>query len=113
MVVNNGPIQTHRRHRRHTPSTLSTIPRYKKVTKHKNQLKTTEIDNIQTHSSNQRRAMYNARQTPLIPLIVDINLSLLDEFSQQQDDLLMDIVILLKNIHEECSFFEQFKIEEN
>jgi hypothetical protein len=54
--------------------------------------------------------MYNARQTPLIPLIVDINLSLLAELSEQ-DDLLMNILTLSNNIDQECSFFEQFKIK--
>jgi len=54
--------------------------------------------------------MYNARQTPLIPLVADVDLSLLVESSQQQDHLLMDILTLINNIDDECSFFEQFQI---
>ncbi len=58
----------------------------------------------------QQMAMYNARQTPLIPLIANVDLSSLVEPSQQQDDLLMDVLTLVNNIDNECSFFEQFKI---
>jgi hypothetical protein len=58
----------------------------------------------------QQMAMYNARQTPLIPLIANVDLSSLVEPSQQQDDLLMDVLTLINNIDSECSFFEQFKI---
>jgi len=64
----------------------------------------------QSLNKNQQMAMYNARQTPLIPLIANIDLSSLDESSQQQDDLLMDVLTLINNIDNECSFFEQFKI---
>ncbi len=58
----------------------------------------------------QQMAMYNARQTPLIPLNANVDLSSLVEPSQQQDDLLMDVLTLVNNIDNECSFFEQFKI---
>ncbi len=64
----------------------------------------------QSLNKNQQMAIYNARQTPLIPLIANIDLSSLDESSQQQDDLLMDVLTLINNIDSECSFFEQFKI---
>ena len=52
-----------------------------------------------------QRAMYNARQTPLIPLITDIDFPCLFKPSEQQSDLLMNIVNLLDNINEQCSFF--------
>ncbi len=76
----------------------------------------TEIQNLQdkqSHSLNQdeqfqiqQRAMYNARQTPLIPLITDLDFSLVSELSQQQTDIWMSVLTLLKNINEECCFFE-------
>jgi hypothetical protein len=54
--------------------------------------------------------MYNARQTPLIPLITDVDLSLFVESFQQQDNLLMDVLTLIHSINEECNFYEQFKV---
>lgn len=54
--------------------------------------------------------MYNARQTLLIPFIADMDFSSLVESSELQNDLLINILTLLKKSNEECSFFEQFKI---
>ena len=54
--------------------------------------------------------MYNARQTLLIPLIMDIDFSSLVSPSELESDLLVKILTLLKTNNEECSFFEQFKI---
>jgi hypothetical protein len=67
-----------------------------------------EIQNFQRAQS--QRAMYNARQTPLIPFITDIDRSVLVELSATPNDLLIDVLNLIANIDEECSFFEQFKI---
>lgn len=58
----------------------------------------------------EQRAMYNARQTLLIPFIADMDFSSLVESSELQNDLLINILTLLKKSNEECSFFEQFKI---
>ena len=54
--------------------------------------------------------MYNARQTLLIPLIMDIDFSSLVSPSELESDLLVKILTLLKTNNEECSFFEHFKI---
>jgi len=49
------------------------------------------------------RALYNAKQTPLIPLIVDMNIPLFFK-PQQRHDLLVDLQPLLKIIDEQfCS----------
>lgn len=73
-----------------------------------------DIQKFQQRLSNedqiQQRAMYNARQTPLIPLIADLDPSLLSELSEYNDDLVMKIINLINNTDEECSFFGQFKI---
>lgn len=57
-----------------------------------------------------KRALYNSRQLPLIPFVIDIDYRSLLDLSQQQNDLLLHIVTLLNNIDEESSFFEQFKV---
>ncbi len=76
----------------------------------------TEIQNFQdkqSHSLNQdeqfqiqQRAMYNARQTPLIPLITDLDFYIVSELSQQQMDIWMGVLTLIKNMNEESSFFQ-------
>jgi hypothetical protein len=103
-------------HRRRTP----TIRRRKATTKHHHRLSKIHSNDNQRKLDGediqdkqfrmQQRAMYNARQTLFIPLITDIDFSLLIESSEQQNDLLMDILTLLNNSNEECSFFEQFSI---
>ena len=55
----------------------------------------------------EKRAMYNARQMPFIPLITKMDFS---ELSEQQNNLLVDILTLLNSSSEEFSFFEQFSI---
>lgn len=115
-------FQTHRNRRQRSSSTLGTLRRYKKPTKGQkySDEKRTDIDtdlitNIESFQDEQlqiqQRAMYNARQTPLIPLLTDIDFSsLIAESSEIQNDLLTDILTLLSYSNEECSFFEQFKI---
>lgn len=51
------------------------------------------------------RALYNAKQAPLIPLIADMDIPLLLELPQRQD-LLIDLQPLLRNIDEQFSLFE-------
>ena len=65
---------------------------------------------VDKQSQIEQRAMYNARQTLLIPFIADMDFSSLVESSELQNDLLINILTLLKKSNETCSFFEQFKI---
>ena len=58
----------------------------------------------------EQRAMYNARQTLLIPFITDMDFSSLINPSELENHLLINILTLLKTSNEECSFFEQFQI---
>ncbi|CAF0886548.1 unnamed protein product [Rotaria sp. Silwood1] len=67
-------------------------------------------EQIKEEQAQLQRAIYNAKQTPLIPLIVDIDYHSLFNLSPQQNALLISIINLLRNISEECSFFEQFQI---
>ncbi|CAF0960488.1 unnamed protein product [Rotaria sordida] len=67
-------------------------------------------EQINEQQAQLQRAIYNAKQTPLIPFIVDIDYHSLFDLSQQQNDLLTNILSLVHNVNEECSFFEQFRI---
>ena len=110
---NSQSVRNHRRHRQRK----SSIRRCRdSITKRNNQLSPTQI-NVDTELSKdeelriQQRAMYNARQTLFIPLITDIDFSpYLLESPDEQNDLLTDILTLLNNSNEECSFFGQFSI---
>ncbi len=110
--MSSNSVRSHRRHRQRKSSTTR---RCRVSTKRNNQLSTTQT-NIDTELSKdeefrmQQRAMYNARQTLFIPLITDIDFSPLLESSEEQNDLLTDILTLLNNSNEECSFFGQFSI---
>lgn len=115
-----------RRRRRQEPLTLGVVRRYKYANKRRDQPaaisldKTgieidhesiTDIEDFQKAQQAQlQRAMYNARQTPFIPLITDIDYSVVLQSSQQQNDLFINVLNLINNIDKECSFFEQFKI---
>ncbi|CAF0729701.1 unnamed protein product [Rotaria sordida] len=48
------------------------------------------------------RAVYNAKQTPFIPLVTDMNIPILFG-PQQRRDLLIDLQPLLKTLDETCS----------
>ncbi|CAF2776671.1 unnamed protein product [Rotaria sp. Silwood2] len=54
-------------------------------------------EQIKAQQAQLQRAIYNAKQTPLIPLIVDIDYRSLFDLSQQEYGLLINILNLLRN----------------
>ncbi|CAF1368157.1 unnamed protein product [Rotaria magnacalcarata] len=67
-------------------------------------------EQIKEEQAQIQRTIYNAKQLPLIPFVIDADYRLLFDLLQQQNDLLANILSLVTNIDEECSIFEQFKI---
>lgn len=121
-----------RRRRGHHPLTLDTIRRYKNEIKRRNSLQdndriTIDIELLKDIESFQQgkiqekqvklqqaklqRSLYNAKQTPLIPFILDKDFPFLFESSSlPQNDLLFNILTVLNSVDEERTFFEQFRI---
>jgi hypothetical protein len=60
---------------------------------------------LEEHKAHLNRAIYNAKQTPLIPLVVDMNIPLILE-SPHGQDLLIDLQPLLDIIDEDMNFFD-------
>jgi hypothetical protein len=60
---------------------------------------------LEEHKAQLNRAVYNAKQTPLIPFITDMNIPLFFE-SQHGHDLLIDLQPLLETIDEDINLFE-------
>jgi hypothetical protein len=56
---------------------------------------------LEEHKAQLNRAVYNAKQAPLIPFITDINLPIFFGL-QERHDLLIDLQPLLKSIDEDC-----------
>jgi len=55
---------------------------------------------LEDYKAKLNRAVYNAKQAPLIPLITDINFSVLFNL-QQRHDVLIDLQPLLETIDEQ------------
>lgn len=123
--ANNTSIETDRRSEQQSSLALATFYRYKEAAERKYRLEKLKVESkalkyvqeTDQDSSDEdkqqqilKRALYNARQTPLIPLIADLDFLSLSELSDQQDSLLAHIFSLINNNDEECSFYEQFQI---
>ncbi len=77
------------------------IQKLDELEKEKNYLED-ESKKLEQHKAQLNRAVYNAKQTPLIPLIVDINMPFFFE-PLQRHGLSVDLQPLLKTIHEQFS----------
>lgn len=56
---------------------------------------------LEEHKAKLNRAVYNAKQAALVPLITDLNIPILFQ-TQEQQHLLTDFYTLLQNMDEQC-----------
>ncbi|UJR35604.1 hypothetical protein I4U23_028355 [Adineta vaga] len=83
---------------------MNLVEKLKELEQEKVNLQNQHIE-LEARKAQLNRAVYNAKQAPLVPLITDLNFS---EFvkSQNQQHLLTNLYSLLNNCDEECSSFD-------
>lgn len=78
---------------------LDLIQKIQELEQEKNSLQE-QHKKLETRKAQLNRAVYNAKQAPLIPLVADMNIPIFFE-PQQRHDLLIDLQPLLKTIDEQ------------